>query len=58
MGLALLGHPPPPPVKSDQRALPYYNTLMAGERVSDTLYSVEATFADVARFLVRPYPRR
>jgi hypothetical protein len=46
----------PPPVKSDQRAMPYYDTLMAGERVSDTLHMVDAIFTNVARFLLRTRP--
>jgi hypothetical protein len=35
----------PPPVRRDERAVPYYENLMAGERVADTMHSVGAFLA-------------
>jgi hypothetical protein len=46
----------PPPIKREQWAVPFYDDLLAGNRAADTLHSVDAVFATVSQFLVRPRP--
>jgi hypothetical protein len=44
----------PPPRPSDEWAVPFYDELMVGERVADTMHSVGAIFATVQALLVPP----